>query len=195
MMDSLGTIGLEKVPQLRYLQTRGNLFSTYLGNYGYGLPGTTTALAVSSSLQLNRFTVYDPFHYRFTDTSRIYNQLIYWEIENQIMQPSEIEIREPQPASWNRMIKERDGDGSGAFVKIYIGNTDEIGMTANPETREVFNQTGPQPGAVPEKLREREVLVVVRRGWDADYTEDDEAALQALQAFEDEYVPPTDLPR
>ncbi|KAJ6531822.1 hypothetical protein B0H19DRAFT_1214149 [Mycena capillaripes] len=92
-------------------------------------------------------------------------------------------LRVPQPAGWQRALEKRDGASSGASVAIYRATSDRKGVVLDPASRVAFAQTLP-PGRdlrtfgteedaalMAPGEREKEVLVVVKRGHGVDYAE------------------------
>ncbi|KAK7018395.1 hypothetical protein R3P38DRAFT_2982546 [Favolaschia claudopus] len=93
-------------------------------------------------------------------------------------------LRVPQPAAWQDVLDKRDGAGSGASVVIYRATSKQpCSVLLQPSSRAVFAQTLPagknlktfgkmedsklmSPGE-----RQKEVLVVVKRGDGVDYAE------------------------
>ncbi|KAJ7126194.1 hypothetical protein C8R44DRAFT_781311 [Mycena epipterygia] len=93
-------------------------------------------------------------------------------------------LRVPQPAGWQRVIDTRDGPASGASVTIYRATAPRRpGAVPDPATRTAFRQTLPTGhdlftfGKVEDSAlmapgeRDKEVLVVVKRGRGVDYAE------------------------
>lgn len=98
----------------------------------------------------------------------------------------ELERRKPQPLTWNKILLARDGIDSKASVTIYRANQEmEFGAVFTPENSREFNQeiippetletfgakedaelTGPNG-------RGRALMVVVKRGHQADISERD----------------------
>jgi hypothetical protein len=94
--------------------------------------------------------------------------------------------RRPQPSTWNNILRQRDGMGSGASVTIYRSmKSDTPGAILNPRTRDLFEQKISSSseldtfGVEPDKQLlslseiEKELLVIVKRGRDADIAEED----------------------
>lgn len=88
------------------------------------------------------------------------------------------ETRKPQPATWNELIQKLDGKTSNAEVKMYIAKeAGTAGLSENPATRVTWEC---EPGNGParessegvDKRDTREVLVVVKRGLEANYIQD-----------------------
>jgi hypothetical protein len=93
-------------------------------------------------------------------------------------------LRVPQPAGWQRTLDARDGAASGASVFIYRATVPRLPCAVlNPATRAAFAQTlsadrdlltfGTEQDAalMAPGEREKEVLVVIRRGRGVDYVE------------------------
>jgi hypothetical protein len=88
--------------------------------------------------------------------------------------------REPQPQAWNEAILRRDGQDSGASVTIYRSTRLDSGSVLEPSTRQPFNQNVTSPETLrnfgkeadqellSDGEREKELLIVVRRGCNAD---------------------------
>ncbi|KAL7800322.1 hypothetical protein V8C37DRAFT_364871 [Trichoderma ceciliae] len=93
-------------------------------------------------------------------------------------------LREPQPAGWQRDLEDRDGSKSGASVTIYRSTSPHrLGSVMHAATRVEFTQNL-SPGQDIKDFsqeedsqllapgeREKEVLVVVKRGRGVDYEE------------------------
>ncbi|RDW57844.1 uncharacterized protein DSM5745_11362 [Aspergillus mulundensis] len=97
--------------------------------------------------------------------------------------------RRPQPSTWQQQLIERDGTASNPSVTIYRSTKSRLaGSVLNPDTREIFEQKL-QPGQQPEDFEihgdalrgdkdlQKEVLVVIQRGKNADITDLDELAI------------------
>ncbi|KAJ7142950.1 hypothetical protein C8R44DRAFT_827603 [Mycena epipterygia] len=93
-------------------------------------------------------------------------------------------LRAPQPVSWQRVLDARDGPTSGASVTIYRATVPrQPGAVLHPATRVAFAQTLPAGGdlltfgkvadstLMAPGERDKEVLVVVKRGRDVNYAE------------------------
>ncbi|KAJ7167600.1 hypothetical protein C8R46DRAFT_1034265 [Mycena filopes] len=93
-------------------------------------------------------------------------------------------LRVPQPAGWQRALEARDGATSGASVVIYRANAPRRpGAVLDPTTRVAFAQTLPAGrnlrtyGTVEDDElmkdgeRDKEILVIVKRGRGVDYAE------------------------
>ncbi|KAF7334588.1 hypothetical protein MVEN_02288700 [Mycena venus] len=93
-------------------------------------------------------------------------------------------LRVPQPAGWQRVLEKRDGVRSGASVEIYRATSRRpCSVLLEPATRAVLVQTlaagqdlttyGDQEdiSLMAAGERDKEVLVVVRRGQGVDYAE------------------------
>ncbi|KAJ7741011.1 hypothetical protein B0H16DRAFT_1565686 [Mycena metata] len=93
-------------------------------------------------------------------------------------------FRVPQPAGWQRALEARDGTNSGASVAIYRANAPRCpGAVLDPATRVAFTQTLPagcdldtcgtfeDAALMKHGEREKEVLVVVKRGHGVEYAE------------------------
>ncbi|KAJ7193813.1 hypothetical protein GGX14DRAFT_378656 [Mycena pura] len=95
-------------------------------------------------------------------------------------------LRVPQPEGWQRALEARDGATSGASVTIYRAKAPRLpGAVLDPARRAVFAQTLP-PGCdvhtyatfedaelMKDGEREKEILVVVKRGRGVDYSDGD----------------------
>ncbi|KAJ6479673.1 hypothetical protein C8R45DRAFT_1063244 [Mycena sanguinolenta] len=93
-------------------------------------------------------------------------------------------LRIPQPAGWQRILEKRDGADTGASVTIFRASSRApCSVLLQPATRAAFAQTLP-PGkslatfgkeedaaVMAPGEREKEVLVIVRRGRGVDYAE------------------------
>ncbi|KAM0263141.1 hypothetical protein ACHAQJ_001294 [Trichoderma viride] len=92
-------------------------------------------------------------------------------------------LRKPQPAGWQQNLENRDSPGSGASVTIYRSTTPHrSGSVMHAATRVQFMQTlspdqdingfnEEDPQLMAPSEREKEMLVVVKRGRNADYEE------------------------
>ncbi|KAJ7901168.1 hypothetical protein B0H14DRAFT_2429073 [Mycena olivaceomarginata] len=93
-------------------------------------------------------------------------------------------LRVPQPAGWQRALEERDGANTGTSVTIYRATSPRgCSVLLQPDTRAAFAQTLPagktlktfgkeaDAALMAQGEREKEILVVVRRGRGADYAE------------------------
>ncbi|KAL1968329.1 hypothetical protein VTN77DRAFT_1858 [Rasamsonia byssochlamydoides] len=77
-----------------------------------------------------------------------------------------------QLQGWDALLKARDGQDSGASVKMYVAKQPGVqGATARPETREEFNVVS-LISNLPDGSDTREVLVVAKRGDKADFAVD-----------------------
>jgi hypothetical protein len=120
--------------------------------------------------------------------------------------------RVAQPAGWNELLKSRDGEHSGAGVKMYFANGPKVaGLAEMPQTRTPWDAVPGQlpPGALMADMGSldadaREILVVAKRGKDASYVQDgsdlDEDIKSLLSSMswaeikEKKYIPPYDDP-
>lgn len=90
-------------------------------------------------------------------------------------------VRQPQPGDWNEAICARDGANSGASVTIYRSTIAQPGAIINPLLRERYQQHADpdeiEYGAMEdhelmsEENKYKEMLIVVRRGDNADIIE------------------------
>jgi hypothetical protein len=90
--------------------------------------------------------------------------------------------RKPQPTTWNATILERDGQDSGASVKLYRSSvTDQSGLLMDSYNRQIFVQSPSQATELDlgdeanfehmismSMFRDRDLFIVVKRGRDAD---------------------------
>ena len=154
-------------------------------------------LPLFPGLALDRFEVEDPYHMegvmedgwghdstydllgRLIKGSKGWKELIYYAhsdiwLEDTVSQISgpdgqseEVNKREPQPETWDKMIKLRDGEGSGANVDMWYKNPTgaDDGWEKVESTYEVkFINDEPRPA----------IKVRVRRGEGADCRQDGE---------------------
>lgn len=125
-----------------------------------------------------------------------FKELIYTSADECFMMPNEFEAvpadssemtkeissRDPQPSTWDRLIKERDGADSGAGVELYRhthGNwlKDEYESEKKPLSPDNVEFTATNPASVrgsataQDRGRPGEIQVRVKRGKDADYVQ------------------------
>ncbi|KAF2874873.1 hypothetical protein BDV95DRAFT_656595, partial [Massariosphaeria phaeospora] len=92
-------------------------------------------------------------------------------------------LRQPQPDAWRSALFQRDGPNSGASVTIYRSKTGTPGSILNHHEKEIFEQNvAPQhledfglekdPVLISPGERQKEVLIIVKRGRDADIMEE-----------------------
>lgn len=103
---------------------------------------------------------------------------------------------EPQPQAWNEAILQREGRDSRASVTTYRSTRLDSGLVLKPSTRQPFNQniTSPETlrnfgmNADQELLsdgeKEKELLIVVRRGCNADISNVGNALLNGFDLRE-----------
>jgi hypothetical protein len=126
--------------------------------------------------------------------------------------------RVAQPAGWDKLLKGRDGEESGAEVKMYLAAEPNVAGAAEvPQTRMIYDAV---PGQIPPDsvmrvkspadggygVRDvaREVLVVAKRGRNASYLQNGSAlhkdikdlvsTMSWLEIKEKKYTPPYDDP-
>jgi hypothetical protein len=127
--------------------------------------------------------------------------------------------RVAQPAGWDKLLKGRDGEQSGAEVKMYLATKPNVaGAAEMPQTRMIYDAV---PGQIPpgfemrvkssadddydaRDVDAREVLVVAKRGRNASYMQDGSAlhkgikdlvsTMSWLEIKEKKYIPPYDDP-
>jgi len=130
--------------------------------------------------------------------------------------------RVAQPVGWDKLLKGRDGEESGAEVKMYLATEPNVaGAAEMPQTRMIYDSVPGQipPGSVMGVKRlayggyggygerdvdAREVLVVAKRGRNASYVQDGSAlhedikdlmsTMSWLEIKEKKYIPPYDHP-
>jgi hypothetical protein len=96
-----------------------------------------------------------------------------------MLQESKKYTREPQPRTWEAQLLARDGQGSGASVTLYRSTiADKPGPVLDPRTRVQFEQAEEDTFGYWKEddleggpIAEEELLVVVKRGRDADIFE------------------------
>ncbi|KAJ7320754.1 hypothetical protein DFH08DRAFT_917314 [Mycena albidolilacea] len=110
-------------------------------------------------------------------------------------------LRVPQPAGWQRVLEERDDANTGTSVTIYRATSPRAcSVLLQPDTRAAFAQTLPagktlktfgkeaDAALMAQGEREKEVLVVVRRGCGADYAEKEGSPYLEEPAVVDAYT-------
>ncbi|CAM6112216.1 unnamed protein product [Calypogeia fissa] len=111
--------------------------------------------------------------------------------------------RKPQPEGWDKLLKDRDGENSGAEVKMFVAKeSGGKGLAADLQKgmvyefvpskplAEVVHQLPGGPGGAmvtdfDADINSREVLLVAKRGTDADYVQDGKAVNEGIKALWD----------
>ncbi|KAJ7747967.1 hypothetical protein DFH07DRAFT_830702 [Mycena maculata] len=196
MLDKLTNIPTATRSLIRHARVSGELLmlSWPEGSVYYR---TFQTLKLLPGLALDRLTVLGPrareVRYETLDTLVRYGigwkELYYLSHDSAFLAYehdwfSAVYLRVPQPAGWQRALNTRDGPASGASVVIYRAITPRSpGAVLHPATRVTFAQTLPAGsdlltfGKVADSAlmapgeREKEVLVVVKRGGGLDHTE------------------------
>lgn len=197
MLDKLTAIPREVLGKVRRVRVTGDTLMLSYGDQDvyYRL---TSALALLTGLRLDTLTVlgprmaqvsYDTLDGLISD-SRGWRELQYVCYTSEVLSFKRMPLsfgdeyrRKPQPSHWQGVLERRDGKGSGAVVEIYRSTLpDSPGSVLRPETRAPFTQEAPRDAAAREDFgleedaalmadgeRDKEVLVVARRGDEVDY--------------------------
>lgn len=196
MLDKLTAIPRGVLEKIRRLRITGDPLLLSHGDQDvyYRL---ASALALLAGLNLDTLTVlgprgaevsYDTLDGLIAD-SRGWRELRYVCYTSEVLSFKRMPLsfgdeyrRRPQPSHWRGVLERRDGTCSGATAEIYRSTVpDSPGSVLWPETRVPFAQEPPRDAAAREDFgleedyslmadgeRDKEVLVVARRGAGAD---------------------------
>ncbi|CAM6108063.1 unnamed protein product [Calypogeia fissa] len=111
--------------------------------------------------------------------------------------------RKPQPEWWDKLLKDRDGENSGAEVKMFVAkDSGGKGLAADLQKGMIYefvpskllaDFVRPRGAMVSDfdadnvgiDVNSREVLLVAKRGTDADYVQDGKAVNERIKALWD----------
>ncbi|KAG7009758.1 hypothetical protein G7Y79_00001g000300 [Physcia stellaris] len=145
MVDYLSSIEATTLRQLRHISVRAHPFPIYPGAPGDKTRSTTysfgSVLPLFPGLQLSTFRVRDSYHHpgtlsdyfgheqSYRDVEELiendgFRKLIYVSIDDRFLKAyldpkATLDTRHPQPSTWDKLIKKRDGENSGAGVEIF----------------------------------------------------------------------------
>ncbi|KAF4629339.1 hypothetical protein G7Y89_g8812 [Cudoniella acicularis] len=192
-LDCMTDLPADDISQLRYIRTKSFPFPLYADEdaFSYTTYFFGALLPLFPGLQLDLLTVEDCFHDKdvndgFGDVGTYLDiqELITtkgWKELHYITPTTEWisskrdhrRCRSAQPATWNAMLQEQDGETSEAKVEMWIGNEPSVkGQAENPETRmpcRIVPSNNIQEAYV---YDEREMIVIAKRGNGASYIED-----------------------
>ncbi|CAM6123061.1 unnamed protein product [Calypogeia fissa] len=226
MLDHLTTLPASEIAQIRHIHVKSFPFPLYthekrISSTTYDMSET---LALFPGLALDLLTVEDPYH--DPDVNDGWGDMgTYFDIETLIKSKGWKELhytspttefmsslndpynsRRPQPEGWDKLLKDRDGENSGAEVKMFVAKESggkglaadlQKGMVYEFVPRkplaEVVHQLpdGPRGAMVTDfdvdnvGIDSREVLLVAKRGTDADYVQDGKAVNERIKALWD----------
>jgi hypothetical protein len=197
MIDQLRNMPWSKLTQIRNVRVKGYPFPHGLRHDGGHPFGCTQALF--PGLQLDRLIVEQTHHEHGYD-DRWIDLVAYADVRDLLktdgwkeawfVTPTTSFLTSPwygrtvgtvHPYAWDKVIKERDGEDSGAECTMYIAKeAGKTGAVENSATREEWqvelsnstNSTWALGWTGRGKVDEREVLVVVKRGRNAQYVND-----------------------
>jgi hypothetical protein len=140
MLDTLLSVDQAVITRLRYIQVKADPFPLYTngGVDYYPIYYFHNALAMLPGLRLDQLIVEDSFH-GFGLVEGWRDVVTYFDIDNLLKSDAWKELvyitpnpdfltsgydhrkkRQAQPENWNAMLNERDGEGSGAEVQMWI---------------------------------------------------------------------------
>ncbi|KAJ7724862.1 hypothetical protein B0H16DRAFT_1665957 [Mycena metata] len=175
MLDKLANIPTTTLALIRYARISGETDSIYYR--------TSQALKLLPGLALNRLTILGPRDHEvsYQTLSMLVRHGAGWK---ELYYLSHNSAFLAYPAGWQRALEARDGTNSGASVAIYTANAPRCpGAVLDPATRVAFTQTLPagcdldtygtfeDAALMKHGEREKEVLVVVKRGRGVEYAE------------------------
>ena len=219
MLDCLTAMSPEDISQIRYIRVKGFPFPVYVNEFYFTTYDFASVLPLFPGLQLDLFTVEDCYHDpgdgwandgTYGDINVLlktsgWKELHYTTPTNEFLRTSRDGniVQTAQPDVWNKVLQGRDGENSGAEVKMYVANEPNMaGMAENPDTRSEFSVTS---GQNLETVKYQEVLIVGKRGKGASYIEDGSTLEELLRELfrtmtwqkvkeSDKYVDPEDDP-
>ncbi|KAM3080422.1 hypothetical protein ACMFMG_005377 [Clarireedia jacksonii] len=228
MVDELINMPQSTISQLRNIRVKGYSFPLHTNEEYYTTYDCAYTLPLFPGLQLDRLIIEDTYHDEgddggWSDGASYYDvcSLIESDGWKEIwyVSPttsfltgtrSATTLEAAQPQAWDKKIKQRDGEDSGAECKLHIAKeAGKVGGAENESTREGWQVAAPSTtwGAVRPKgdgIDDREVLVVVKRARNAKYVNDGSKLDPDIKRLFDElswdeiketrYVPPEDDP-
>ena len=200
MLDCLTTLTPELIRRIRHIRVKAFPFPLYASEDAsyYTTHDFAAILPIFPGLRLDCLVVEDCYHDEgindgwgdegtyFTIQSLIesdgWNELHFVSPSTGFMSGSFHKSRVPQPARWNALLQNRDGQDSGASVTMRVAKVPKApGATENPDLCTAYNVV-PRPeypsDSAPaiidngDNTTDREVLVIASRGKNASYTQD-----------------------
>lgn len=210
LLDKLSVVDDAIRSQIRYVRVSGDTCDVEWG-YDDCYYRTAQVLKLLPSLRLERLTVLGPkFHracYESLDSLIKYSdgwkELHYLSHSSEMLGfraffDTERHTRLPQPKSWQQELDERDGPEARSVVRVYRSNSPTRGSVLDATRRTLFQQQMEAdqwadayskredislmaPGE-----REKELLVVVRRGAGVDYAEKNPTSMLPIGDIRDD---------
>ena len=188
MVDYLSSIEETTLSQLRHVSVRAHPFPIYPAAPGDKTRSRTynfdSVLPLFPGLQLSTFRVRDSYHHpgtlctyfghekSYSDVEELiendgFRNFIYVSIDDRFLKvyfdpKATLNTRHPQPSTWNKLLKKRDGESSGAGVEI-IRLTKDGPINVKDEFETVQRST--------RKVRGDPIEVRVTRGKTADFAQ------------------------
>jgi hypothetical protein len=228
MLDTLTTLPPSIIENLRHMRLESDPFPLYRDDnpFSYITYSPAHTLPMFPGLQLDVLTVGDCYHFSghvndaggacgtYYDIQTMleadgWKELRYIIPTTEFMTSHEDEYRSrvAQPAGWDKKLREKDGETSGAEVRMYVaGQMSLAGSTEPPFTRSSWEAV---PGHLlplpPLPDWDREVIVIAKRGAGAKYVQDGSTMREHIRRLLDKmswaelkksgkYIPPRNYP-
>lgn len=235
MLDTMTTLPPSTIESLRYMRLKSYPFPLRCDDHYYTTFNMSSTLPMFPGLQLDVLTVEDCFHDPgvndgWGDCGTYYDigsllredgwkELHYITPTTEFMtsQNDAYKDRVAQPTGWNKMLREKDGETSGAGVRMYIANQKSLaGLAEDPFTRSLWEAVpghllppppppdlGSFEGGWGNWVDSREVVIVAKRGAGAKHIQDGRSMRDKIKRLLDQmswaelkksgkYIPPED---
>ncbi|USW55627.1 hypothetical protein Slin15195_G089460 [Septoria linicola] len=204
LLDKLTPLSVSTLSQIKHMRISGD---TMMVSWGYDdvYYRTAQVLKLLPGLNLDRLTVMGMKHasISYETLSKLIVSSSGWKsmrylshnsellgfVGPQGLHPQELFSRQPQPMSWQNLLDERDGRTTAPSVTVYRSNSPTRGSVLTPGKRTIYcqlpvprdrlvdygtqkDQALMQPGE-----REKEILIIVKRGAGITYAEENPAPL------------------
>jgi hypothetical protein len=194
MLDTLTTLPPSVIENLRHMRLMSEPFPLYRDDrIGYTTFSMAHTLPMFPGLQLDVLTVEDCYHFSGSKNDQRGACGTYYDIQTALeadgwkelhyvipttefmtSDQDEFRTRVAQPAGWDKKLREKDGETSGAEVRMYVADhKSSAGLAEDPFTRSPWEAV---PGHLlpppPTFEWDREVIVIAKRGAGAKYVQD-----------------------
>jgi hypothetical protein len=227
MLDTLTTLPPSIIESLRHMRLESDPFPLYCDDDRfYTTFNMAHTLPIFPGLQLDLLTVEDGYHFSglVNDPRGAYGT--YYDIQTLLeadgwkelhyiipttefmtSYDDEFRSRVAQPAGWNKKLREKDGETSGAEVRMYVADQkSSAGLAKGPSTRSSWEAVPGHllsPPASPDW--DREVIIIAKRGAGVKYVQDGSMMRDKIRRLldkvswaelkkSDKYIPPRNDP-
>jgi hypothetical protein len=226
MLDTLTTLPPSIIESLRYMRLESDPFSLYCDDdRSYTTFHMAHTLPMFPGLQLDVLTVADGYHFSGLVNDPWGACGTYYDIQTLLEADGWKELhyiiptiefmtsyhdewsRVAQPAGWDKKLREKDGETSGAEVRMYVADQKSSAGSAEPPFTRSSWEAVPgyllPPPAAPDW--DREVIIIAKRGAGAKYVQDSSMMRDRIRRLldkmswaelkkSDKYIPPRNDP-